>query len=177
MSRVAKNPIPLPSGVEVQFQGELVNVKGGKGTLQFRVHDQVEVSQEDGALQVRAKHESAQSRALSGTTRAVLSNIVTGVSQGWSKRLIIQGVGYRAQAQGRTLNLQLGFSHPVEYTLPEGIEVQTPTQTEVVVSGANRQLVGQVAAEIRAFRPPEPYKGKGVRYSDEQVRRKEAKKK
>jgi len=114
---------------------------------------------------------------LSGTTRAVLSNIVTGVSTGWQKRLIIQGVGYRAQAQGRTLNLQLGFSHPVEYTLPEGIEVQTPTQTEVVVSGANKQQVGQVAAEIRAFRPPEPYKGKGVRYSDERVRRKEAKKK
>jgi large subunit ribosomal protein L6 len=177
MSRVAKNPIPLPAGVEVQFQGQLVNVKGGKGVLEFRIHDQVEVSQEDGALQVRARNETAQSRAQSGTARAVLSNIVTGVSEGWIKRLIIQGVGYRAQAQGRTLNLQLGFSHPVEYTLPEGIEVQTPTQTEVVVSGANRQLVGQVAAEIRAFRPPEPYKGKGVRYADEQVRRKEAKKK
>jgi large subunit ribosomal protein L6 len=177
MSRVAKNPIPLPSGVEVQFQGQLVNVKGGKGALDFRIHDEVEVSQEGDALQVRARSETAQSRAQSGTARAVLSNIVTGVSQGWIKRLIIQGVGYRAQAQGRTLNLQLGFSHPVEYTLPEGIEVQTPTQTEVVVSGADRQLVGQVAAEIRAFRPPEPYKGKGVRYADEQVRRKEAKKK
>jgi large subunit ribosomal protein L6 len=177
MSRVAKNPIPLPAGVEVKFQGQLVNVTGGKGALEFRIHDEVEVSQEDGALQVRARSETAQSRAQSGTARAVLSNIVTGVSQGWIKRLVIQGVGYRAQAQGRTLNLQLGFSHPVEYSLPEGIEVQTPTQTEVVVSGADRQLVGQVAAEIRAFRPPEPYKGKGVRYADEQVRRKEAKKK
>jgi len=177
MSRVAKNPIPLPAGVEVAFQGQLVNVKGSKGVLEFRIHDEVEVSEEDGALQVRARNEKPQSRALSGTTRAVLSNIVTGVSQGWTRRLIIQGVGYRAQAQGRTLNLQLGFSHPVEYALPEGIEAQTPTQTEVVVSGADRQLVGQVAAEIRAFRPPEPYKGKGVRYADEQVRRKEAKKK
>ncbi|MFU8816561.1 MAG: 50S ribosomal protein L6 [Pseudomonadales bacterium] len=177
MSRVANNPIPVPSGVEVQFQGQLVNVKGGKGTMEFKVHDEVEVSQQDGALQVVARNRNPKARALSGTTRAVLSNIVTGVSTGWEKRLIIQGVGYRAQAQGRTLNLQLGFSHPVEYALPEGIEVQTPTQTEVVVSGANKQLVGQVAAEIRAFRPPEPYKGKGVRYSDERVRRKEAKKK
>jgi large subunit ribosomal protein L6 len=177
MSRVANNPIPVPAGVEVKFQGQLVNVTGGKGTLEFRIHDEVEVSQQDGALQVSARNANPQARALSGTTRAVLHNIVTGVSAGWVKRLIIQGVGYRAQAQGRTLNLQLGFSHPIEYTLPEGIEVQTPTQTEVVVSGANKQLVGQVAAEIRAFRPPEPYKGKGVRYSDEQVRRKEAKKK
>jgi large subunit ribosomal protein L6 len=177
MSRVANNPIPIPSGVEVKFQGQLVNVKGGKGTLEFRIHDEIEVSQDDGQLKVSTRTDSARAQALSGTTRAVLSNIVAGVSSGWTKRLIIQGVGYRAQAQGRTLNLQLGFSHPVEYSLPDGIEVQTPSQTEVVVSGADKQLVGQVAAEIRAFRPPEPYKGKGVRYADEQVRRKEAKKK
>jgi large subunit ribosomal protein L6 len=177
MSRVANNPIPVPAGVEVKFSGQVVNVKGGKGTLEFRIHDEVEVSEQEGALQVAARNPNPRAQALSGTTRAVLSNIVTGVSTGWVKRLVIQGVGYRAQAQGRTLNLQLGFSHPVEYTLPEGIEVQTPSQTEVVVSGADKQLVGQVAAEIRAFRPPEPYKGKGVRYSDEQVRRKEAKKK
>jgi large subunit ribosomal protein L6 len=177
MSRVANNPIPVPTGVEVNLQGQLLSVTGGKGSLEFRVHDDVEVSQADGELKVAARNENAQARALSGTTRAVLSNIVKGVSEGWVKRLIIQGVGYRAQAQGRTLNLQLGFSHPVEYALPDGIEIQTPTQTEVVVSGANKQLVGQVAAEIRAFRPPEPYKGKGVRYSDEKVRRKEAKKK
>jgi large subunit ribosomal protein L6 len=177
MSRVANNPIAVPQGVEVTLQGQHLNVKGGKGSLDFRIHDEVEVSHENGEIKVVARSRNPSSRALSGTTRAVVSNIVTGVSQGWVKRLIIQGVGYRAQAQGRILNLQLGFSHPVEYPLPEGIEVQTPSQTEIVVSGANKQLVGQVAAEIRAFRPPEPYKGKGVRYSDEQVRRKEAKKK
>jgi len=177
MSRIANYPIPLPSGVEITFTGQLVNVKGGKGTLEFQVHDDVEVVEEDGTLRVAARNQAPRTRALSGTTRAVLSNIVTGVSTGWDRRLLIQGVGYRAQAQGRKLNLQLGFSHPVEYDLPDGIEVQTPSQTEIVVSGANKQLVGQVAAEIRAFRPPEPYKGKGVRYADERVRRKEAKKK
>ncbi len=177
MSRVANNPIAVPSGVEVKLQGQLVNVKGGKGSMEFHVHDDVEVVQEDGTLRVAARSDEQQARALSGTTRAVLSNIVTGVSKGWERRLVIQGVGYRAQAQGRKLNLQLGFSHPVEYQVPEGIEVQTPAPTEVVVSGADKQLVGQVASEIRAFRPPEPYKGKGVRYADERVRRKEAKKK
>lgn len=177
MSRVANNPIAVPSGVEVKLSGQLVNVKGGKGTMDFEVHEEVAVTQEEGVLRVAARNASQKSRALSGTTRAVLNNIVTGVSKGWERRLVIQGVGYRAQAQGDKLNLQLGFSHPIEYQLPAGIEVQTPSQTEVVVSGANRQLVGQVAAEIRAFRPPEPYKGKGVRYSDERVRRKEAKKK
>lgn len=177
MSRVANNPIPVPSGVEVKLSGQRINIKGSKGAMDYDVHDDVAVVQEEGTLRVSARSRSQQSRALSGTTRAVLNNIVTGVSQGWEKRLVIQGVGYRAQAQGKKLNLQLGFSHPIEYELPAGIEVQTPSQTEVVVSGANRQLVGQVAAEIRAFRPPEPYKGKGVRYADERVRRKEAKKK
>ncbi|MEQ8485340.1 MAG: 50S ribosomal protein L6 [Pseudomonadales bacterium] len=177
MSRIAKYPIPLPKGVEVQFQGQRVSVTGGKGSMDYVVHDDVEVVQEDGSLQVKARNEVPGAGAHSGTTRAMLSNLVTGVSQGWERRLQIQGVGYRAQAQGGKLNLQLGFSHPVEYELPQGIEVQTPSQTEIVVTGVDKQLVGQVAAEIRAFRPPEPYKGKGVRYADERVRRKEAKKK
>lgn len=177
MSRIANYPIAVPSGVEVKLQGQLVNIKGGKGVMEYSVHDDVEVVQEDGTLRIVARNDKPETQALSGTTRAVLNNIVTGVSTGWERRLMINGVGYRAQAQGRKLNLQLGFSHPIEYDLPEGIEVQTPTPTEVVVSGASKQLVGQVAAEIRAFRPPEPYKGKGVRYSDERVRRKEAKKK
>lgn len=177
MSRIANYPIPVPNGVEVQLQGQHVSVKGGKGVMEFDVHEDVQVVQEDGALRISARSEAAGARAQSGTTRAMLNNIVTGVSKGWERRLQIQGVGYRAQAQGSKLNLQLGFSHPVEYELPKGIEVQTPSQTEIVVSGVDKQLVGQVAAEIRAFRPPEPYKGKGVRYSDERVRRKEAKKK
>jgi large subunit ribosomal protein L6 len=177
MSRIANYPISLPSGVEVTLQGQLVNVKGGKGAMEFAVHDDVEVIQQDGSLRVAGRNEKPGTQALSGTTRAVLNNMVTGVSTGWERRLAITGVGYRAQAQGNKLNLQLGFSHPVEYQVPKGIEVATPTPTEVVVTGANKQLVGQVAAEIRAFRPPEPYKGKGVRYSDERVRRKEAKKK
>jgi large subunit ribosomal protein L6 len=177
MSRIANYPISVPAGVEVTLQGQLVKVKGGKGAMDFAVHDDVEVVHDDGTLRIAARNEKPESVALSGTTRAVLNNMVTGVSTGWERRLIINGVGYRAQAQGRKLNLQLGFSHPVEYELPEGIDVQTPTPTEVVVSGPNKQLVGQVAAEIRGFRPPEPYKGKGVRYSDERVRRKEAKKK
>jgi large subunit ribosomal protein L6 len=177
MSRIASYPIAVPSGVEVKLQGQLVNVKGGKGSMAFSVHDDVEVVQEDGELRIAARDEKPETNALSGTTRAVLSNMVKGVSNGWERRLVINGVGYRAQAQGKKLNLQLGFSHPIEYQLPDGIDVQTPSPTEVVVSGADKQLVGQVAAEIRGFRPPEPYKGKGVRYADERVRRKEAKKK
>jgi large subunit ribosomal protein L6 len=177
MSRVAKNPIPLPPGVEVSFADNRVTVKGAKGVISHDVHADVEVRQEDGEIKVSARNESQGARAQSGTARAVLANMVTGVSTGFERRLTILGVGYRAQAQGRTLNLSLGFSHPVEYALPEGIEVQTPTQTEVVVSGVDKQRVGQVAAEIRAFRPPEPYKGKGVRYAGERVRQKEAKKK
>jgi large subunit ribosomal protein L6 len=177
MSRVAKNPIPLPPGVEVSFADNRVTVKGAKGVISHDVHADVEVRQEDGEIKVSARNESQGARAQSGTARAVLANMVAGVSTGFERRLTILGVGYRAQAQGRTLNLSLGFSHPVEYALPEGIEVQTPTQTEVVVSGVDKQRVGQVAAEIRAFRPPEPYKGKGVRYAGERVRQKEAKKK
>jgi large subunit ribosomal protein L6 len=175
MSRVANNPVELPSGVDVKLNGQHISVKGAKGELAMDLHGDVEVVQQEGALTFVAR--SADRRALAGTTRALVSNMVTGVSQGFERRLQLQGVGYRAQASGKTLNLQLGFSHPVEYKLPDGIDVATPSQTEIVVSGVNKQLVGQVSAEIRAFRPPEPYKGKGVRYAGERVRRKEAKKK
>lgn len=177
MSRVANNPIALPSGVEVKLDGQRVTVKGSRGSMALRMHPDVSLAEEEGRLRVSARKPSKDARALAGTTRAVVSNMVTGVSQGFERRLMIQGVGYRAQVQGRKLNLQLGFSHPVEYELPDGIEAQTPSQTEIVLSGVDKQLLGQVAAEIRSFRPPEPYKGKGVRYADERVRRKEAKKK
>jgi large subunit ribosomal protein L6 len=177
MSRVANNPVPLPSGVEVKLDGQHINVKGSRGVMDFNVHPDVQVVQDDGEIKVAARSGAKAARALAGTTRALVNNMVIGVSEGFVKRLTIQGVGYRAQAQGSKLNLQLGFSHPVEYDVPEGIEAQTPSQTEIVLTGVDKQLVGQVAAEIRSFRPPEPYKGKGVRYSDERVRRKEAKKK
>lgn len=177
MSRIANYPVTVPSGVEVKLQGQLVSIKGGKGAMELSVHEDVEVVHEDGSLRITARNRGPGTRALSGTTRAILNNMVTGVSTGWERRLMINGVGYRAQAQGRKLNLQLGFSHAIEYELPQGIDAETPSPTEIVVKGASKQLVGQVAAEIRAFRPPEPYKGKGVRYADERVRRKEAKKK
>jgi large subunit ribosomal protein L6 len=163
--------------VEVKVDGQHISVKGSKGELDLNVHQDVEITQNDGALQVAARSPEKRSRAMAGTTRALVFNMVTGVSTGFERRLQLQGVGYRAQAQGKKLNLQLGFSHPVEYELPEGISVETPSQTEIVVTGTDKQLVGQVSAEIRAFRPPEPYKGKGVRYANERVRRKEAKKK
>ena len=177
MSRVANNPVELPTGVDVKLSGQRIDIKGSKGELGMDVHGHVEVVQEEGILKFAPRSTDKQAQALAGTTRALVSNMVTGVSQGFERRLLLQGVGYRAQAQGKKLNLQLGFSHPVEYDLPDGIAVETPSQTEIVISGVNKQLVGQVSAEIRAFRPPEPYKGKGVRYSDERVRRKEAKKK
>ncbi len=177
MSRVANNPIELPSGVEVKLDGQDVAVKGGKGEMKMVVHNDVEVTQEDSVLKVAARNGERQAIAMAGTMRAVVANMVTGVSNGFERRLELQGVGCRAQAQGRKLNLQLGFSHPVEYNLPEGIAAETPSQTEIVITGIDKQLVGQVCAEIRAFRPPEPYKGKGVRYQGEYVRRKEAKKK
>ena len=177
MSRVANSPIALPSGVEVKLNGQEVSVKGGKGQMQFNVHSSVEIKQEENELKVAARNGDRESKALAGTMRAVVANMVTGVSDGFERRLELQGVGYRAQAQGKKLTLQLGFSHPVEYPLPEGVEAQTPSQTEIVISGIDKQLIGQVCAEIRAFRPPEPYKGKGVRYQGEYVRRKEAKKK
>ena len=177
MSRVASNPVQLPSGVEVKFDGQSVTVKGSKGALEHNIHQSVEVKQEDNVLTFAAKDGSKTANALAGTTRALLNNMVVGVSQGFEKKLQLVGVGYRAQAQGNKLNLTLGFSHPVVYQVPEGVSVETPSQTEVVVKGFDKQQVGQVAAEIRGFRPPEPYKGKGVRYADESVVIKEAKKK
>lgn len=177
MSRVAQNPVELPSGVEVKIDAQHVTVKGTKGMLEIDVHQSVGVVQEDGRLLFSDRSNGGIGHAMSGTMRSLVNNMVQGVSAGFDRRLQLQGVGYRAQAQGNKLNLTLGFSHPVVYQLPDGISVETPSQTEIVVSGIDKQLVGQVSAEIRSFRPPEPYKGKGVRYADEQVRRKEAKKK
>jgi large subunit ribosomal protein L6 len=177
MSRIAKNPISLPGGTEVTINEDLIVAKGPNGQLTMNKHPLVSINQEDGWLNVAANDETTQARAMSGTTRALLSNIVTGVSTGFEKKLSIIGVGYRAQVQGKNLNLSLGFSHPVNYPIPEGITIEAPSQTELVVKGADKQKVGQVAAEIRQFRPPEPYKGKGVRYTDEYVVRKQAKKK
>ncbi|HHH35471.1 MAG TPA: 50S ribosomal protein L6 [Gammaproteobacteria bacterium] len=177
MSRVAKKPVVVPSGVEVRIDDAAIEVKGAKGQLRFALTGDVEVVQEGSELKFAARGTSKRANAMAGTTRAIVSNMVTGVSQGFEKKLSLVGVGYRAQAQGKTLNLTLGFSHPVNYQVPEGITVETPSQTEVVVKGVDKQQVGQVAAEIRAYRPPEPYKGKGVRYADEQIILKEAKKK
>ena len=176
MSRVAKYPVKVPAGVEVKIDGATLTAKGGQGTLSMPVHDDVVVAQEDGQLTFQPS-KSAKSWAMVGTTRALVQNLVTGVSEGFTKSLEIIGVGYRAQAKGQTLNLTLGFSHPVDYQLPEGVTAETPKNTVIVLKSADKQALGQCAAEIRAFRPPEPYKGKGVRYADEQVRRKEAKKK
>jgi len=177
MSRVAKQAVELPSGVEVKIDGQAVTVKGSKGSMQRDVHSSVDIRQDDKVLRFAPKDGSKISMALAGTMRALVSNMVTGVSEGFEKKLQLVGVGYRAQAQGQKLNLTLGFSHPVDYPVPEGISVETPSQTEVVVKGVDKQRVGQVAAEIRAHRPPEPYKGKGVKYADEIIVRKEAKKK
>lgn len=177
MSRIANSPVEIPKGVEISISNQNLNVKGSKGNLSLVVHDLVKVEQGETALQFSAAEKSKKSGALAGTFRAIAFNMVTGVSEGFTKELQLIGVGYRAQAQGKKLTLNLGFSHPVEYAVPEGIEIETPSQTQVIVKGIDKQLVGQVAAEIRDFRPPEPYKGKGVRYVDEYVKRKEAKKK
>jgi large subunit ribosomal protein L6 len=177
MSRIAKTPITVPSGVDVNINTSEINIKGAKGAMQLALHDFVSVTQEDGILNVAPKKDAKDQWAMAGTFRALINNMVTGVASGFEKKLQLVGVGYRAQVSGKVLNLTLGFSHPVEYAIPEGITVQTPSQTEIVVSGCDKQKVGQVAAEIRAYRPPEPYKGKGVRYTDEHVVRKEAKKK
>ncbi|MBT8144747.1 MAG: 50S ribosomal protein L6 [Gammaproteobacteria bacterium] len=177
MSRVAKLPVPVPKGVDVNIQGDQVTIKGGKESLQLDVHRQVRIEQNDGELQVVANDGSRHAIALAGTTRALLANMVTGVSKGFERKLELKGVGYRAAVQGKKLNLVLGFSHPVEHEIPEGISIECPTQTEIVIKGADKQRVGQVAANIRAYRPPDAYKGKGVRYSDEQIILKEAKKK
>ena len=181
MSRIGKNPVTVPDGVNVVVEpngtASRITVKGSKGTLALDVAPEVDVSTEDGLVKFAPRSGSRQAKSLVGTMRSLVSNMVTGVSAGFERKLELVGVGYRAQARGRELNLQLGLSHPVTFALPEGIEAQTASQTEIVVSGIDKQLVGQVAAEIRSVRPPEPYKGKGVRYADERVRRKEGKKK
>jgi large subunit ribosomal protein L6 len=177
MSRIAKNPITVPSGVNVDVAGGELTVKGGKGELSMSINPAVEVKLDEGQLTFAPAGEAENGWAQAGTARALANNLVVGVTEGFEKKLQLVGVGYRAQAQGKKLNLSLGFSHPVEYALPEGITAETPSQTEIVIRGIDKQRVGQVSAEIRAFRPPEPYKGKGVRYADEYVRRKEAKKK
>ena len=174
MSRIAKTPIELPSGVELKVQGGEVNVKGPKGKLVIQLHPNVSLEQEDKNYVVKAA--SNADVPMAGTYRSLVNNMVIGVTNGFEKKLNLVGVGYRAQVQGGKLTLALGFSHPVEYSAPEGITIETPTQTVIEIKGCDKQKVGQVASEIRAFRPPEPYKGKGVRYSDERVVRKEAKK-
>lgn len=177
MSRVAKNPVAIPAGVEVKFNATEVSVKGSLGTLSTAMCEEVEIKLDNGQLTFAAKNDSKFARAMSGTLRALLNNMVQGVSKGFEKKLTLVGVGYRAQAQGDALNLSLGFSHPVVHKMPAGVKVETPSQTEIIIKGADKQQVGQVAAEVRAYRSPEPYKGKGVRYSDEVVVLKETKKK
>ena len=177
MSRVAKNPIVLPAGVEVTLAANEVSVKGPLGTLKQSLSNNVAVQQVGEKLQCSATNDSMQANAMSGTVRALLANMILGVSKGFERKLTLVGVGYRAQTAGDTLNLTLGYSHPVAYKMPKGVKVETPTQTDIVLKGSDKQQVGQVAAEIRAFREPEPYKGKGVRYADEVVLLKETKKK
>jgi len=177
MSRVAKKPITVPKGVEVALDGQVLRVKGPKGAQDLSINPQVKVELNDGVLRFAPVSETAASNALAGTMRAIAQNMVTGVTVGFERRLQLVGVGFRAQAQGAVLNLSLGYSHPINYKLPAGVTAETPSQTEIVVRGIDKQAVGQVAAEIRAFRPPEPYKGKGVKYADETILRKEAKKK
>ena len=177
MSRVGKNPITVPAGVEVTLAANQVSVKGPLGTLKHALNSDVTVQREGDHLQCAAANDSMQANAMSGTIRALIANMVKGVSKGFERKLLLVGVGYRAQAAGDTLNLTLGYSHPVTYKMPKGVTVATPSQTEVVLKSSNKQQVGQVAAEIRAFRAPEPYKGKGVRYDDEVVILKETKKK
>ena len=175
MSRVASSPVALPKGVEITMDGRDLTVKGGKGTLALSLVEGVQINQDDNVLTF--SYDSDKLKAIAGTTRSLVNNMVKGVSEGWERKLVLNGVGYRAKASGKSVNLTLGLSHPVDYKMPAGVSCETPTQTEVVVKGIDKQAVGQAAAEIRSFRPPEPYKGKGIRYADEHVRRKEAKKK
>jgi large subunit ribosomal protein L6 len=177
MSRIAKQPVDVVKGVNVELKGRALSVKGPQGALSLDVNPAVEVTHESDQLHVKAASASRFANAMAGTTRALIQNMVTGVNAGFEKKLELVGVGYRAQAQGNKLNLTLGFSHPVVYDVPEGVSVETPSQTEILVKGIDRQKVGQVASELRDFRPPEPYKGKGVRYADERIVLKEAKKK
>lgn len=176
-SRVARQPVVVPQNVEVDIQGQQIAVKGPNGSDGYTVHDWVEVTRDDDRVRFAPRRSDREANAMAGTMRSLLNNIVKGVTDGFQRKLVIRGVGYRAQLQGRTLNLTLGFSHPVRYEAPEDIQIECPSNTEVVVKGASKHRVGQVAAEIRAFRPPEPYKGKGVRYENEEVIMKEAKKK
>lgn len=177
MSRVAKNPVAIPKGVDVTITAGTISIKGAKGSLSMNFNSAVNVKAEDGQITFAAKENSKNGKALAGTTRALVANMVLGVTNGFQKKLELVGVGYKAQAQGKSLNLNLGFSHPIVYQLPEGVTIETPSQTEILIKGIDKQQVGQVAAEVRAYRSPEPYKGKGVRYSGEKVRIKEAKKK
>ncbi|QKI88441.1 50S ribosomal protein L6 [Thiomicrorhabdus xiamenensis] len=177
MSRIAKAPVTVPAGVEVKVEGNTVTVKGSKDSLTQTFNEAVLVSVEDGQVICQPKEGVVKGWAQAGTARSIINNMVQGVTEGFEKRLELVGVGYRAKAAGKVLNLTLGFSHPVDHEIPEGITIETPSQTEIVVKGANKQVVGQVAAEIRGYRPPEPYKGKGVKYAGERILRKEAKKK
>lgn len=176
-SRIANYPVTLPKGVEASIADGVVSVKGSNGALQVTLHELVDVVSEDNQLKVTARKREKKAVALAGTTRALVNNMVIGVSQGFEKKLELTGVGYRAKAQGNVLNITVGYSHPIDYQLPEGVTAETPSQTEIVLKSADKQRLGQAAAEIREFRPPEPYKGKGIRYADERVYRKEAKKK
>ena len=175
MSRIAKQAIEIPSDVDVKLEGQHLSVKGPNGEMSMDIHNEVNVEHKDNQLQVVV--ESASNIAMAGTMRALMNNLITGVKEGFERKLELIGVGYRAQSKGKTLNLSLGLSHTIDYPVPEGIKIETPSQTEVVIKGADKQKVGQVAAEIRAYRPPEPYKGKGVKYAEERIVRKEAKKK
>ncbi|MBY5923610.1 50S ribosomal protein L6 [Ferrimonas balearica] len=177
MSRVAKAPVAIPAGVEVSLNGQEITIKGGKGTLTRVIHEAVVVAKEESEITFGPREGAANAWAQAGTARALVNNMVVGVTEGFTKKLQLLGVGYRAAVKGNAVSLTLGFSHPVEYVLPEGVKAECPSQTEIVLTGADKQSVGQAAANIRAYRAPEPYKGKGVRYADEQVRRKEAKKK
>jgi large subunit ribosomal protein L6 len=177
MSRVAKAPVAIPAGVTITLSGQDIKVKGPIGELSHTIHSSVVVSQEENNIVTDIVADVKGAWAQAGTVRSLINNMVEGVSKGFEKKLLLNGVGYRAKAAGKNLNLSLGFSHPVDHAIPEGITVETPSQTEITLKGADKQLVGQTAANIRAYRKPEPYKGKGIRYSDENVRRKEAKKK
>lgn len=177
MSRVANSPVSVPKGVDVKIDGSLITVKGSKGEQSVSLHPSVTAAQEEETIRVKPADENQPDMAMAGTMRALINNAVVGVSEGFEKKLQLMGVGYRAKSSGQSLDLTLGFSHPVVYEVPKGVSVETPSQTEIVLKSADKQLLGQVAAEVRGYRPPEPYKGKGVRYADERVRLKEAKKK
>ncbi|GFO71691.1 large subunit ribosomal protein L6 [Bathymodiolus japonicus methanotrophic gill symbiont] len=177
MSRIAKSPITLPAGVEVKVDGSTVSVKGSKGLLSMRINNLVQLEQSDSTINMKWDQNNKKATAQAGTARANIANMVTGVTDGFEKKLTLVGVGYRAQVKGKTLSLSLGFSHPIEFSMPEGIVIEAPSQTDLIVKGIDKQLVGAVSADIRAYRPPEPYKGKGVKYADEHIVRKDAKKK